>query len=226
VNLSNSVLRLTTYCKRHGLRATAERGVQIVNRIMFSGRTVLFYFDLAGEVPGPADAPTIGFERKRNEAELCQPDLQEFVGFWNPKIARQQMGDRFRRGASLWLVKDDRTLAGYGWSLQGRTIEPHYFHLGHDDVHLFDYYIAPPYRGRGLNPLLVNHVLRNMGAEGGRRAFIEAAEWNHAQLSSLRKTPFHRLGCARKLTIGSRTIVWWDVRSTEVREAINSFPVG
>ena len=198
------------YWKRHGFRATASRAAQAVNRAIFSNRMVLFYVDLDREIPGPADLPfSIGVEKKEKETEICPADLQEFINFWNPKIARREMTDRLRQGASLWMIKADGHLAGYGWTLRGRTIEPHFFCLGQDDVHLFDYYVAPLYRGRGLNPLLVKHILRNLAAENRGRAFIEVAEWNRAQLFSLGKTPFRRLGCARKLTIGSRTMVWW-----------------
>jgi ribosomal protein S18 acetylase RimI-like enzyme len=93
--------------------------------------------------------------------------------------------------------------------LHGGTVEPHYFPLGWDDVHLFDFHVFPQYRGQGMNPFLVTHILRSLAAEGADRAFIEAAEWNEAQLSSLAKTPFRRLGCARKSTIFGCTIVWW-----------------
>jgi hypothetical protein len=178
---------------------------------MFSNRTVLFYFDLMSGISWPGDLPSsIVIERKLNEAEISQSDLQEFINFWNPQIARQELEDRFNKNASLWMIKVDGNLAGYGWTLRGRTIEPHFLFLGQDDVHLFDYYIAPPYRGRGLNPMLVNQILRKLSTERPGRTFIEVAEWNHAQLSSLRKTPFRRLGSARKLTIRGRTVVCRD----------------
>jgi len=108
------------------------------------------------------------------------------------------------------MIKSEGKLAGYGWSLRGRTIERHYYRLGPDDVHLFDFYVFPQYRGRGLNPLLVTEILRNLAIERMDRAFIEAAEWNQAQLASLRKTPFHRLGRASKFTILQKTIIFWD----------------
>lgn len=210
MSLADTLSRVATYRRRHGLLATASRAAEAVNRV-FANRMVLFYFDLADEVPGEVElSSSIRLERKRNETEICQPDLQEFINFWNPKLAHQEMKNRFRLGASLWMLKVDGQLAGYGWTLRGRSIEPHFFGLGTNDVHLFDYYVAPSYRGKGLNPLLVRHILRELARECGGRAFIEVAEWNHAQLSSLRKTPFRRLGRAQKLTIGSRTIVQWD----------------
>jgi len=39
--------------------------------------------------------------------------------------------------------------------------------------------------------------------------FIEAAEWNAPQLSSLRKTPFQKLGRARKFHALGKTVVIW-----------------
>jgi ribosomal protein S18 acetylase RimI-like enzyme len=136
------------------------------------------------------------------------------TSFWNPKLVQQNMKERFGLGASLWLIKSHNKLAGYGWTLQGRTVEPHYFPLGHDDLHLFDFHVFPEFRGRGMNPSLVTQILCRSAVEGVRRAFIEAAEWNQPQLSSLTKTPFRRLGVARKRMIFGRTIVWWGKNGT------------
>jgi ribosomal protein S18 acetylase RimI-like enzyme len=153
-------------------------------------------------------------ERKQNRAELNPQDLHEMTRFWNPKLAHRNISQRFDHGASLWLMKADERLAGYGWTLTGRTVEPHYFPLGQDDVHLFDFYVFPAYRGRGLNPLLVSEILHQLASECGGRALIEVAEWNHAQLSSLGKTPFRRLGRARKLTLHHRALVHWALDKT------------
>jgi ribosomal protein S18 acetylase RimI-like enzyme len=98
--------------------------------------------------------------------------------------------------------------------MQGNTIEPHYFPLTPDDVHLFDFHVFPQYRGQGMNPLLVKHILRSLTDECVGRAFIEAAEWNEAQLSSLRKTEFRYMGWARKIAIFHRTIVCWSRKKT------------
>jgi GNAT superfamily N-acetyltransferase len=132
------------------------------------------------------------------------------TSFWNPLLSSRNIKKRFELGGSLWLIKSEGHLAGYGWTLQGHTVEPHYFRLGPDDVHLFDFQVFPQYRGRGMNPLLVGYILRGLAVEGGCRAFIEAAEWNRPQLASLRNTPFRRLGLARKFTVFGRTMVCWE----------------
>jgi ribosomal protein S18 acetylase RimI-like enzyme len=211
MSISSSISRFTVYCKRNGLRATVRRIGVATKRALFSSRSVLFYCDLstlhspAAELPGP-----LKVERHRSQADLSPQELQEITSFWNPDLARRNLKERFDMGASLWLIKREDNLAGFGWTLQGRTVEPHYYRLGPDDAHLFDFHVFPQYRGRGVNPRLVSFILRSLASECRGRAFIEAAEWNQAQLASLGRTPFQRLGRARKFTIFGRTAVCWN----------------
>jgi GNAT superfamily N-acetyltransferase len=149
------------------------------------------------------------FERKTREADLDARDREQIVNFWNPDATGRQITERFAKGASLWLVRAEGQLAGYGWTLVADTMEPHYVSLGPEDVHLFDFLVFPDFRGRGINPALVVHVLETVAGEGKRRALIEAAEWNTAQLSSLRRTPFQKLGVVRKRGLfGKPSVVW------------------
>jgi GNAT superfamily N-acetyltransferase len=210
MSVSSSISRFTIYFKRNGLRTTARRVGLAARRALFSSCMILFYCDLSAQSSPTEDLPSsLRIERHRNQTDLSPPDLEDITSFWNPKLACRNIKERFELGASLWLIKFEDRLAGYGWTLQGRTVEPHYFRVGQDDVHLFDFHVFPQYRGRGVNPFLVSYILCRLAAECQGRAFIEAAEWNYAQLSSLSRTPFHRLGSARKFTILRRTLVCW-----------------
>jgi ribosomal protein S18 acetylase RimI-like enzyme len=210
MSVSSSISRFTVYCKRNGLRATVRRVGQAAWRAFFSSRMVLFYCDLSMLGLATADLQgSLNVERYKKQTDLSLRDLEEMTSFWNSDQARRNIEERFELGASLWLIKIEDKLAGYGWTLQGHTVEPHFFRLGPDDVHLFDFYVFPQYRGRGLNPFLVGFILRSAATESQGRAFIEAAEWNQAQLASLQRTPFRRLGSARKFTIFRHTIVHW-----------------
>jgi ribosomal protein S18 acetylase RimI-like enzyme len=208
--ISVSISRLTAYYKRHGFGATLRRLSLAAKRTLFSSRMVLFYCDLSTLSAPMSEMPSrLKVERHRSQSDISPQDLQEITSFWNPDLARRNINHRFELGASLWLIRLEEKLAGYGWTVRGRTVEPHYFRLGQHDVHLFDFHVFSQYRGRGLNPLLVNHILRSLAAACQGRALIEAAEWNRPQLASLRKTPFHRLGSARKCTIFGHIIVFW-----------------
>jgi ribosomal protein S18 acetylase RimI-like enzyme len=219
MSISHSISRFTAYFKRNGLRATVRRIGLAARRVLFSSRMVLFYCDFSAHSWSAADLPSfLKVERHKNQTDLSPQDLQQITSFWNPQLAERNIKERLELGASLWLIKFENKLAGYGWTLQGHTVKPHYFRLGPGDVHLFDFHVFPQYRGQGVNPLLVSYILRSLAAEGQGRAFIEAAEWNQAQLASLRRTPFRRLGLARKFTLLRYTMVWWEENKTGEQE--------
>ncbi len=218
------VSRLFAFFKRHGFRATLQRLWVFIQR-MFSNRMVLFYLDFPkGEAwPGTRLPQPLTVERKTSRTEMRTEDWEKIVNFWNPRMTQINITGRFQHGASLWLIRWSGQLAGYGWTMTGHTIEPHYHPLGANDVHMFDYLVFPEFRGRNVNPSLVDHILDQMTQEGRTRAYIEVREWNTPQLRSLGKTKFQLLGVARKTCFLGRTFVEWvpDERFRFVRETKN-----
>ena len=208
--ISTAISRFAEYYKRHGLWASVRRTRLAVRRALFSSRMVLFYCDLSKQTSPPPDLPSfLKVERKKSSAELSLEDLEAVTSFWNPKLARRNMEERFGKGASLWLIKSQDRLAGFSWTIRGRTIGPFYFPMAEDDVQFFDWLVFPKFRGRAILWFLVTYILDRLRAEGVARAFGDAAEWNQASLSSYKMIPFRRLGLARKLTILGHTIVSW-----------------
>lgn len=207
---SGMIGRLLNYSRRHGLRATFSRGWLSFQRAWLGTRMVLYECSLNAKDLSPLQPLTNAtLERKNTATELSPDDLHRITTAWNTEQAKRLHAERFTRGASLWLLKVEGRVAAYGWTIKKETIEPHFFPLGQNDAHLFDFFVFPEYRGRRLNPLLVNHILARLALENTSRAFIEAAEWNTAQLSSLGRTFFRKLGYARKLRILGRTVVVW-----------------
>lgn len=226
MSIFSSISRITDYFKRNGLSATVRRGGLAAQRALFASRSVLFYCDLSTLKPPTADLPSLlKVVRQASQTEISPADLQEITSFWSPDQARRNLKERFELGASLWLVKSQDHLAGYGWTLQGRTVEPHYFPLAADDVQFLDFYVFPKYRGRAMDWFLMTHILHQLAAEGRVRAFGEAAEWNKASLSSFAMTPFRRLGWARKFTIFGRTMVCWSAGEPVPQAQRNSVKV-
>jgi ribosomal protein S18 acetylase RimI-like enzyme len=172
---------------------------------------VLFYFDLAddGSLAATNMPDHLNVARKTGLDAIDTPDWQQITELWNPRLCRRNFSERFQEGASLWLIRSEGRLAGYGWTMTGRTIAPHYHPLGANDVHLFDFLVFPEFRGRNINPSLVRHILNELTAEGSSRAFIEVREWNRPQMISLAKTPFRCLGVARKASLFGKTFVEW-----------------
>lgn len=223
MDLSTPISRFAEYYKRSGLWATLRRARLELRRSLFSSRSVLFYCDLSEQASPSEPLPSfLKVERKIAVAELNPQDLEEMTSFWNPELAHRNIEERFDKGASLWLIRSHGKLAGYGWTLQGGTVEPHYFPLGTDDVQFLDFHVFPKYRGRAVDFFLVTQILNALAADGLARAFGEAAEWNEASVSSFRMTPFRCLGSARKFTIFGRTIVFWTEDGMVRQVATNS----
>jgi GNAT superfamily N-acetyltransferase len=212
----DSIKRFFQYAKRHGFRATLGRIGLSYKRARTGWWHILFVCDLAScQPPVLANPNHAKVERKNTEAELSGQDLLQITSAWNPKLARRQLSERFAHCASLWLFKSEGKLAAYGWTIIGRTVEPHFIPLGPNDAHLFDYFVFPEFRGRRINPALVNHILACLATERRSRAFIEAAEWNTPQLASLGRTPFRPFGRAWKCSLSGKTLVIWSRKESK-----------
>lgn len=210
MSISGSISRFIDYCKRNGLRATLRRLGLATKRALFASRMVVFYCDLAKQTVAPVNMPSsIKVQRLSNYAELSPQDLQELTSFWNPNQAHRDIVERFAQRASLWLIWSGDSLAGYSWTLRGRTIAPYYFPMAQDDVQLFDFYAFPKFRGRAILWLLITYILSQLRDEGAARVFGDVAEWNQPSLSFYKTLPFQRLGVVRSFTILGHTFVSW-----------------
>src|SRR3954465_5231276 len=125
---------MNSYYARHGLGGTVVRLGISAKRALFAGRMVLYYCDLSTlSSHAPELQGSLRVERYTCENDVNRQDLTQITSFWNPKLAEKNLKERFGVGASLWLLKSEGQLAGYGWSLQGRTVEPHFFRLASED---------------------------------------------------------------------------------------------
>jgi ribosomal protein S18 acetylase RimI-like enzyme len=217
MSVADSIFRLADYCRRHGVAGAIRRAGLAGKRALFASRMVVFYCDLTQrQLSAAAGAEALRVLRVEALRDLGTANLSAMTSFWNPKVANRRIRERFEKGASLWLVQCGEHLAGYGWTMQGGTIEPYYFPLAQEDVHLFDFHVFPAYRGRGINPFLVCSILDHLATGCGGRAFIETNEWNEAQLASLRKTPFRNVGAVRCFTFLGRTAVFWATKRPSI----------
>jgi ribosomal protein S18 acetylase RimI-like enzyme len=148
-------------------------------------------------------------DRVKACGDLNHQDLEQILSVGNSKLARQRMQQRFDRKASLWTIKWAGNLAGFGWTLRGGAIDLYYFPIGSDDVQFFDFHVLPKYRGRALDWFLFRYILNSLAAEGGARAFAEAAEWNQPSVASLNMIGFRCLGRGRILRLFGQTLTSW-----------------
>ena len=159
MSIAHSISRFRFYLRRHGALATIRRGRTALRHALSSSRMIVFYCDIPVQGSPVSDLPSsLSVERKTNQSELSPQDLDDITNFWNPELARRDLRDRFLQGASLWLIKREGQLAGYSWTIRGRSIADYYFPMAKDDVQLFDFYTFPRFRGRSILWFLVNYI--------------------------------------------------------------------
>jgi GNAT superfamily N-acetyltransferase len=192
------------------LATFARIGIEL-KHLLKQGRIILFYCDLGQIAAGARSVATSGsIDPIRTASQLNAGDRAQILKSGNPVVINPLIEQRFARGASLWLYKICGRIAGYGWTLVGHTMEPHFFPLCPEDIHFFDFFVFPEHRGKRINPILVNVILERMSYMSKGRAYIESAEWNQPQIASLQRTPFQRIAVATKYTLFGRTTVkWW-----------------
>jgi GNAT superfamily N-acetyltransferase len=210
VTLPSSIGRFRHYYRTHGAQATLQRLKVALQRFGSAKQFVLYSCDL----PVFDQPQAIGtLHRKKSAETMTAEESERIISHWNPDAMRKLMAERFAAGAELWLLHWNAAVAAYGWTLKEKTMEPHFFPLKPGDVHLFDFFVFPEFRGRNLNPSLVTQILEEVGREGSKRALIEAAVWNKAQHASLAKTPFRKIGAAtRKVIFGISPRISWPSR--------------
>lgn len=209
--LLSPLQRFWHYHRVHGSAATVGRIKTALSQIVYLGKNILFVCELpVAENKNPFSPGVL--ERKSSLAALTSEDVERIVSPAEPTGNRRRMNERFAAQAELWLIRCQGVIAAFGWTIVGKTMEPHFVPLAPRDVHLFDFFVFPEFRGRGLNPALVSQILQAISRENLSKAFIEAAAWNRPQLSSLKKTPFHRFGAARKFQLGKSSRVFWSER--------------
>ena len=201
-------LRILSYYNRHGFRRLLKQTAVVLWRIVFQNRRVLYSCDLRTVSKTTLDGD-LRVERKEKFEDIDERDWNLIATALDVERAQRSCRKHFKAGASMWVIRAGESLAGYGWTLTGGSLDPHFYPLGKDDVHLFDFLILPQCRGRHINSFLVNSILSQLAAESKARAYIETWEWNRPMLRSLRRTSFQQVALARKVTLLGHTFVEW-----------------
>jgi GNAT superfamily N-acetyltransferase len=206
------VLRLASYCHRHGVVATCRRAGELSWRSIFLNTRVLVCSDLrslerthdGSELP---DALTV--EKVSEFTQIRQNDWKKITSTRTAAICRRSFFERMKRGATLWLLRRDGGLVAYGWTVPCRSLPHRYYPAGEDDVHFFEFLVFPEYRGLQILSAMINYIVHRLATEGKTRAFHEIAQWNEASMNSRPRTSFQPVGISKKALFRRRKLVRW-----------------
>lgn len=209
--VKKTFLRAWNYLRWHGLRSTIERSWREIKNKVLHDRDVLFMRDLLrGESEDNPLPENCRIKRFNEESGMPDKLFDRIADQYPEELLKEYHKKRFRKGAILWCIEMDKKDVGYTWTLAGRTIKSHFFPLTKRDIHFFDSFILPSYRGRRLNSVMKEHILKHYKYAGFHRAFSETKEWNTSSMRSLAKNGFVRIGLAkRRFRRGKCEVTWW-----------------
>lgn len=218
--------RIALFYRRRGLLSTIKRFFTALYRSFYLGRMIVYSCPIPSEGISLSDkANKIDFERA-TKAHLSKDDYVTILDIGNIEQRSRDIANRFELGSELWLAKVNGRVAGFGWTLVGKTVSPHYFTLGANEVHFFDFHVFPEFRGRGINIALIEKILTTLSTQPLSRAHIECAAWNHAQIRSLSKTPFRRQAEVIRITfLGRSAIIWLTGSSIDGKVSFHKEPL-
>ena len=152
----------------------------------------------------------VKIERYARLEYIPQKDIDRFYRVkGGKKIIHSFLEKFFSWGAVLWIAKVNDELIGYYWTIK-RGFDGFYnFPMTSGDSVLVAGEVFPTYRGRGINPEMIHKIAHELKKDGITRIFIGSKIWNIAQLRSLTKTGFKKLGTVRMFNFFGKYITVW-----------------
>ena len=202
--------RFVRYYEKHGLLGTLSRFVVATRRALYDNKTVMFYIDL--QYAGRSDLvmpQSFSLEVVEHYSQLRHDDLERMFDYLGKHRTEHHLRDRLKKGAKLWLLRVEHTLAAFIWSMRGNMVEPYFVPLTPDDAVLFAAETFPDYRGRGLYPFLVECVFNELKKQNVVRVYGMAKTWNASSLRGLAKTGFRHYADVRMVHVPGRTVTVW-----------------
>ncbi len=203
--------RLLRNYRTRGLAGCMSRVAQKVATNLSPRPDVVYFVDLAqlGAPRHPLpDDWTI--KERRSEEEITETEIETLYTQLGRHIVDTHIRERFGKGDSLWLISVDTDTAGMIWTELGGTAGPSCVPLSQSDLHLYDNCVFESFRGKGLNPVLLEFVLAMLKGRGYGRAYITTNWRNLPQRRSIDKTSLKALGVASSRRFLGRTVVVWN----------------
>lgn len=211
------VARMKSYQTQYGFWQMVLHAFTKPWDVLFNREFILYYSDLCDIRHAPEGGPSLRVDRYSEKEALEQDEYAELIKNHPRQIVDMQFRERFEKGASIWLLKENGQVAGFVWTIKGRTVRKHFFPIVSQDVHFFDNEVFPQYRSRGLNTTLIETVLWRCKEAGMVRAHIETPKKNRAERRSLAKTHFQDYGMAKKTCFLWPNLTLWKTTDIENR---------
>lgn len=112
-------------------------------------------------------------------------------------LSKMEIERRFMEQNDAWVLWVKDIPAAFGWV--AHVFAPigeleRFVQVGDDEVYLWNFRTVEQWRGKGLYPLLLQHILRAQLSQGTRRHWIIAKPENRASVRGIQKAGFEVVG--------------------------------
>ena len=150
--------------------------------------------------PVPEFSPTLAVE----VTPLTESELDEYVRF-RPETARRDAIVRLHAGEMCFVARHDGLIVAADW-ITVLPIRLSYLDcpldLAPGDVHIYDKFTLPAYRGHGISNALRMHHLRYLQRAGYRRAVVAVLPENASSLRDILKGGYRPCGMTGRIKVG------------------------
>lgn len=174
-----------------------SRGVRRLNRYYqkwFKNRNHIFVYN--GSIKPIADFPyKIECYEKFNDIPLKWQEMIKSYSENTIEILRLEM----EKNGILWLAILEQQIVGYMMSRYGRHFKKWYVDLQADDIVLGFGQTYPDFRGKGIAPLLMNHIIMNSLQQQESKAYADCRISNTSSIRSIEKV-FKHIATKRRIS--------------------------
>jgi GNAT superfamily N-acetyltransferase len=150
--------------------------------------------------PVPEFSPTLSVE----VAQLPESQLDEYLEF-RPDTVRSDAIARLRAGEMCFVARHDRLIVAADW-ITFLPIRLSYLDCPLDmapgDVHIYDKFTLPAFRGHGISNALRMHHLRYLQRAGYRRAIVAVLPENASSLRDILKGGYRPCAMIGRIKVG------------------------
>jgi GNAT superfamily N-acetyltransferase len=136
-------------------------------------------------------------ERCEQERDI-PPQWLSFIRARKGESYLQVMRREFAEHGVLWLAIMDNELAAYQWSRLGKYTPRWFVPVGENDVLIFATVTMERFRGRGIGPAMMCHIIATETPICGE-AYVDCAVWNHPAVRFIEKAGFQRIATLKPL---------------------------
>jgi RimJ/RimL family protein N-acetyltransferase len=143
-----------------------------------------------------ASAPVVrppGFAVKRCERNTDIPS-----SFWpasartEAPVEREHIDHGFANGGVFWIAYIGEHIAGFQWSVRGRFVKKYSVNLDPDDLVIYGAVTFNAFRGRGIHPATIRHIIENEATDDVD-VYCDTAEWNVVAQRNIEKSGFRAI---------------------------------